>query len=79
MHWDYYGGYGWMGWLGPIFMLIFSILVIAGLVLLIRWLLAQGRSPGGGGGKAPLDILKERYARGEISKEQYEQMRRDLT
>ncbi len=75
-----YGGYGgWWGWLGPLFMLIFAVLVVVGLVLLIRALLARDRSAGGiGGGRKPLDILKERYARGEISKDQYQQMRRDL-
>ena len=77
--WGYFGGGNWMGWLGPILMLVFWALVIAGVVLLIRWLVAQGRSAGGtGGGRSPMDILKERYARGEITREQFERMREDL-
>ncbi len=74
--WGYYGGWG--SWLGPLFMLIFTVLVVIGLVLLIRYLVGQGRPAGGGGGRQPMDILKERYARGEITREQYERMRDDL-
>lgn len=76
--WGHMGeyGYGW-GWgFGGLFMLLFWLLVLAGLVALLRWLfshenkaLPQNRA---------LEILAERYARGEIDREQYEQMRRDL-
>jgi putative membrane protein len=69
-----------MGWWGPgfgwIFMLLFWGIVILGIVTLVRWL-AQSR-PGSTGEKTPLDILKERYARGEIDREEYEQKRVDL-
>jgi putative membrane protein len=65
----WYGpGYGWM------FMLLFWVLVIAGVVVLIKWV---GWSPTQRGG-TPLDILKARYARGEINKKEYERMRREL-
>ena len=77
--WGWYGSGSWMGIVGSIMMLVFWALVIAGVVLLIRWLASQGRQGGGaGGGRGPLDILKERYAKGEITREQFEQMRRDL-
>ena len=63
---------------GWIFMLIFWALVIAALIYLVRWLVSRN-SPGGNDGRpAPLDILKERYARGEISREEFEQMKKDL-
>lgn len=57
-------------------MLVFWIVVIAGSVLVIRWVLR-------GGGAEPrhdvaLDILRQRYARGEIGKEEFEAKRRDL-
>ena len=79
MGWGGYGyGYG-MGIFGWLFMLLFSGLIIVGLVLVVRWLWEQGRPAGGGGvGEAPLDILKRRYARGEITKEDYDRIKQDL-
>jgi putative membrane protein len=49
--------------------------VIAGLVLGVRWLARQGRQ---GSGDRALDILRERYARGEINKEEFDARHRDL-
>jgi putative membrane protein len=73
------GGWG-MGWFGAIFMIVFWILILVGLVLVIKWLIqSTGRSKAGEPtGHRALDILKERYARGEIDKSQYESMKRDL-
>lgn len=84
-----YGGWhgpgmmdGWgMGWFGMVFNIVFWILILVGLVFLIRWLVQSGRdrsNRGYGGGSRALDILKERYARGEIDKQQYESMKKDL-
>ena len=75
-----WGGWGWGMGFGGIFMILFWALIILGVVALAKWLLSAGDSRGGfrGPGKSALDILKERYARGEINREQYEQMRRDL-
>ena len=56
-------------------MLVFWGLVIWGIVVGIRWLVRQGRD------ERPdhaLEILRERYARGEIGKEEFETRRRDL-
>jgi len=74
---------GWgMGWLGMIFNLVFWILILVGLVFLIRWLMQAGRDRSdrsqGGRDTRALDILKERYARGEIDKQQFESMKKDL-
>ncbi len=73
-------GYG-MGWLGMIMMVVFWGLLIVGGIFLVKWLVqATGRggaSTAGGGGRA-LEILKERYARGEITKAEFESMRADL-
>ena len=72
-------GGGWGMGFGWIFMILFWALVILAIVALAKWLFsASGFGGPGASAKAPLDILKERYARGEISREQYEQMRRDL-
>ncbi len=85
-----YGGYsmmgpgmmgGWgMGWFVIIFMLIFWVLVIVGLVSLIKWLIqTTSRENSEAGGGRVLDTLKERYTRGEIDKRKYKEMRKDLS
>jgi putative membrane protein len=68
-----WGGWGWGMGFGGIFMILFWVLIALGIVALVKWLFSAG-----GSGKSALDILKERYAKGEIDREQYEQMRRDL-
>jgi putative membrane protein len=76
---------GGMGWVGMIFQIVFWIVLLVVLGLLIKWLLqgpardqGQGGAPGGGSQGRALEILKERYARGEIDKEEFEQKKRDL-
>jgi putative membrane protein len=58
-----------------IMMLVFWGLIIAGLVLGVRWLSSQGR---GTGRDEALEILRQRYARGEIDKQEFETRKRDL-
>jgi len=58
-----------------IFMLIFLVLVIAGIVLLVRYLSPHSISKPSQGA---LEILKLRYARGEIQKAEFEEKRKDL-
>ena len=67
----------WGAWgLGMmLMMLVFWGLVIAGIVLAIRWLAGQGERSRT---DRALDILRERYARGEINKDEFEAKRRDL-
>ncbi len=72
-----WGGWGWGPGFGWIFMILFWAMIILGIVALAKWLLSAG-SPGSSASQQPLDILKQRYARGEITRDQYEQMRRDL-
>jgi putative membrane protein len=59
--------------------LIFWLLILAGIVAAAMWFvrgMPQGR---GGGSRSPgLDALEERYAKGEISREEYLQKKRDL-
>jgi putative membrane protein len=56
-------------------MLVFWGVVIVALVLGIRWIVSQG---GQHRSDAALAILRERYARGEIDKEEFEAKKRDL-
>jgi putative membrane protein len=78
MGWGGYGGYG-MGIFGGLFMLLFWGLIIVGLVLLVRWLWDHTRTAGNqGGGDSPIEILKRRYAKGEINKEDFDRMKQDL-
>jgi putative membrane protein len=76
-------GGGWYGMIfGPLFMILFLAVLVAVVVLLVRWLggLSQGNYPPHQSPPArmPLDILKERFARGEIDKAEFEDRRRVL-
>jgi putative membrane protein len=75
-NWGSYSGWG-MGF-GMVFMLLFWVLVILGIAALIRWLMTQSSPSRGSRDKSPLEIVKERYARGEINREEYEQKKQDL-
>lgn len=71
MDYGYGMGYGmWVLWL------IFWILIVVGIVLLIKYLWEHG------GIKveqeSALEILKKRYAKGEISKEEFEEKKKDI-
>ena len=74
--WGSYGGWG-MGF-GMVFMLLFWGLVIFAIAALIRWLMTQSSPGRSSRDKSPLEIVQERYARGEIDREEYEQKKRDL-
>lgn len=62
------------------FGLIFIVLILAAIVYFLGgWPQAQNRPfSRTSSSRSALDIAKERYARGEISKEEYEQIRHDL-
>ena len=65
-------GWGWLG-LGILHMVVFWGLVILAFVALVKWLGEGARSQPG----AP-DILKARYAKGELTRGQFEQLKRDI-
>ena len=73
------GGWG-MGWFGGVFMIVFWILILVGLVFFIRWLVqsTRGGQAGGSSSNRALEILKERYARGDIDKAEFEEKRKIL-
>jgi putative membrane protein len=63
------------GWWGGIGMVIWWALIILAIVALARWIAGQS---GGSRGKSAREILEERYARGEISKAEFEEKRKAL-
>jgi len=72
-------GYGMTGGFGWIFMVLWWVLIVVGIVALVKWVSSRsgpsGRSSDGG---RSLDILKERYARGEIDDQEFQKRKRDL-
>lgn len=69
-------GYGMGLWM--VLNLLFWLLVIVGVVLLAVWAVDRGRGRSDRESESALEILKKRYARGEVSKEEYEEKKRDL-
>jgi putative membrane protein len=85
---DRYGGYGMgpgmmgygVGWVMGIINIIFWVVVIVGVIYLIKWLSASSKR-GDRETKSEntaLDILRERYAKGEINKEEFEEKKKVL-
>jgi putative membrane protein len=73
--------YGHEGMLwGWWWMMIFWIAVIVGLFFLIKWFFEKGRADRNTSPihESALDILKKRYAKGEINKDEFEQKKKDL-
>jgi len=91
--WGYGGGYhsgpgmmygGWGGGLfGWLLMFLVVVLVLAVVIGALRWMFGSGHRaaamPPPAGGKSALDILEERFARGEIDKAEFEEKRRLLS
>ena len=72
-------GFGGFGGIGMIFGFIFFILIVIGVIFLIIWLVKRsGYSTTEKPSTKSIEVLKERYAKGELTKEQYENMKKDL-
>lgn len=76
---DWNHSWGSLMGFGGLMMVLFWVLLIAGAIVLLRRLRVRDLDPDDRPGSSrALDILKERYARGEINREEFEQKRRDL-
>ena len=74
MNWGYGMGWGW-----SIIMMVFWIAVIVGIIFLIRWIaLSTDRRHETSAEDSAMEILRNRYARGEINKEEFEEKKKDL-
>ncbi len=75
----WYGPYQpWM-WVGMVLMIIFWIAVIWIIIWGIQRFASHEHQHGAVSGSNALDIARERYARGEITKDQFEQIKKDLS
>ena len=69
-----------MGWGWSIIMMAFWIAVIVGMIFLVRWVvLSTDRRHGAKSEDSALEILKQRYARGEIEKDEFEEKKKDIS
>jgi len=74
--WDITSGMGWWMAFGGLWMVVFW----GGLIALIVWgIMRLARRSDSAPKRDPLDIAKERYAKGEISEEEFNQLKKDLS
>mgnify|MGYP003571027013 FL=1 len=71
-------GAGW-GMTGSMwfFSILFWVLVVAGAVLIVKWVMERNKDELSSN-ESPLDIPKKRYARGEVDRETFERMKKDI-
>ena len=75
-------GYGWAGW-GSGFWMLGSLLLMIGVIVIVVWAVMAvsraGRTPTGDPSRpTPTEILRERFARGEITEQEFEQAKKVL-
>jgi len=79
MWWDGFGGMGWWMMFGWLVMLVFWGGIIALIVWGVKKLVERGSGPDAVQKRDPMDIAKERYARGDISREEFKRITKDLS
>ena len=73
--WPYMmGSFGW-GWIMPVLMIVFWGLITWGIVVLVRYTLSHNAKHS----DTALEALKMRYARGEVTKAEFEEKKKDLS
>ena len=72
-----YWNHNMMGWGGGLGMILFWVLLIVIIILLVKYLMPRTDTRPEQK-ETPLEILKRRYAKGEIDKAEYDEKRRDL-
>ena len=78
-YFDHMGMMGWGGWFyGPLMMVVFFALLVGAVLLIVRLLGADSRDGGTGRGDGALQILRERFAKGEITREEFEEAKKVL-
>ncbi len=78
MMWPYGYGMGW-GWMvGGIMMVVFWALIVIGIVALVKVVMTGSGASESRSAETPLEILRRRYAAGELTNEQFEAMKRDV-
>jgi putative membrane protein len=68
MYYGYGGGFMWI-----------LFIVVAGVLIYLVLQNARTRGGSGASGETPLDILKKRYAKGELTKDDFERMKKELS
>jgi putative membrane protein len=75
--WGSLGSMGIWGWIGLILNLVFWVGLVAGIILLVVRSMRRARVPASTGQPTPKEILQAQYARGEITREEYELRKQD--
>lgn len=72
--------YNYLGWFGMFLMMLIPLAIVAGIIYLVNQAVVKGggNSRPGAGPQDPVEILKMRYARGEITRDEFNRIREDL-
>ena len=72
-------GGGWGPMMGYGFVGVFMWIIFIAIIGLLIYFIMQATKGGNRAGETPLEILKKRYAKGEITKEEFDRMRKDIS
>lgn len=69
---------GWHMGFGGIFMLLFWAVVIVGIIALAKWIFSESGAKNASSLRSARQILDDRYARGEIDRDEFERQKKDI-